>query len=205
MEQKPLLVMEYLPLGNLSFQNRKSRITEEESIGILCQGLQALEHLHSQSIVHRDIKPENILIKSRRPFLLKLVDFGFARNGSVLKTFCGTDPYAAPEIWKHNNYTSAVDVWSLAVVVLEYGYGLPKPTRERKGIRWCQDICQAADDSEGEGDALIDFLSTDMLRMEHQDRLSTSDCLKRADHLGFLNIEIMEAECLTPKGFIVPQ
>lgn len=66
MEQKPLLVMEYLPLGNLAFQDRKSCITEEESIGILCQGLQALEHLHSQRIVHRDIKPENILIKSRR-------------------------------------------------------------------------------------------------------------------------------------------
>lgn len=131
MEQKPLLVMEYLPLGNLAFQDRKSRITEEEIIGILCQGLQVLDYLHSQRIVHRDIKPENILIKSRKPFLLKFVDFGFARNGSLLEKFCGTDSYAAPEIWKRNTYTSAVDIWSLAVVVFEYGYGLPTLTRKR--------------------------------------------------------------------------
>lgn len=91
-------MMKYLPLRNLTFQNRKSRITEKESIEILCQGLQALEHLHSQRIVHKDIKSENILIKSRRPFLLKLVDFEFARNDSVMKTFCGTDSYATPKI-----------------------------------------------------------------------------------------------------------
>ncbi len=39
MEQEPLLVMEYLPLGSLASQRG---ITEEESLGILCQGLQAL-------------------------------------------------------------------------------------------------------------------------------------------------------------------
>lgn len=122
-----------------------------------------------------------------------------------MKTFCGTDPYVAPEIWKRSTYTSAVDIWSLAVIVLEYGYGLPTPTRERKGIRWCQDICDAANDCEGEGDALIDFLSTDMLKMKNQDRLSTSDCLKKADRLGFLNMEIIEDKSMTSKGITVPQ
>ncbi len=71
--QKPLLVMEYLPLGNLACQDF---ITEEETLQILCQGLQALKYLHSHSppLAHRDIKPKNILIQSRIPFVIKLVD-----------------------------------------------------------------------------------------------------------------------------------
>lgn len=44
-----------------------------------------------------------------------------------------------------------------------------------------------------------------MLKMEHQDRLSTSDCLKKANRLGFLNMETIEAECLTSKEITVPQ
>ena len=44
-EQQPLLVMEYLPLGNLACQG----FITEETLQILCQGLQALEYLHSRS------------------------------------------------------------------------------------------------------------------------------------------------------------
>ena len=97
-EQKPLLVMEYLPLGDLTCQGL---ITEEETLQILCQGIQALEYLHSHSppLAHRDIKPANILVRSRMPFVIKLVDFGLAKNDAFLKTFCGSNEYAAPEIW----------------------------------------------------------------------------------------------------------
>ena len=52
-EQKPLLVMEYLPLGSLACQDF---ITEEETLQILFQGLLALDYLHSHSppLAHRD-------------------------------------------------------------------------------------------------------------------------------------------------------
>ncbi|KAL8857818.1 MAG: hypothetical protein Q9178_005574 [Gyalolechia marmorata] len=198
-EQKPLLVMEYLPLGNLASQNR---ITEEETLQILYQGLTALKYLHSQTppLTHRDIKPENILVQSRTPFAIKLVDFGFAKNDFSLKTFCGTDDYAAPEIWEHRHYTTMVDLWSLGVIVLQYGYGLPKPSRKRKGKPWCRDLVLFAEDKEGEGDALIDLISTKMLRMDYRYRLSASDCLGEVYRLGLhaiLPIEIVHA---TPTG-----
>lgn len=194
-----MLVMEYLPLGNLACQDY---ITEEDNLQILCQGLQALEYLHSQSppLAHRDIKPENILVQSRMPFVIKLVDFGLAKNDSTFKTFCGTNEYAAPEIWEHRHYNTMVDIWSLGVVVLQYGYGLPRPSRKRKGKPWCQDIIKAAKDTEGEGDALIDLISTKMLRMNYQDRQSAMNCLVEVYRLGFYAIQTVEVGRTTPTG-----
>ena len=197
-EQKPLLVMEYLPLGNLAYQDF---ITEEETLQILCQGLQALDYLHSHSppLAHRDIKPANILVQSRMPFVIKLADFGLAKNDSSLKTFCGSNEYAAPEIWGRHHYTAMVDIWSLGVVALEYAYGLPQPTRERKGKPWCRDIVKAAENGD-DGDTLIDLISTKMLRMNYQSRQSASDCLGEVYRLGFHEIQTVDIGRTTPTG-----
>ena len=194
-----MLVMEYLPLGNLASQDF---ITEEETLKILCQGLQALKYLHSHSppLAHRDIKPENILVQSRIPFVIKLVDFGLAKNDSSLITFCGSNEYAAPEIWERHHYTAMVDIWSLGVVVLQYGYRLPRPSKMRKGKPWCRDIVKAADDMEGEGDALIDLISTRMLTMDCRRRQSASDCLGEVYRLGFHAIPTVEIGRTTPTG-----
>lgn len=175
--------MEYLPLGNLACQDH---ITEEDNLQILCQGLQALKYMHSHfpPLAHRDIKPENILVQSRTPFGIKLIDFGLAKNDSTFKTFCGTNEYAAPEIWEHRRYTAMVDIWSLGVVVLQYGYGLPRSSRKRKGKSWCLDIVKFVKDMEGEGDTLIDLISM-MLKMDYRDRQSASDCLGEVYRLGF--------------------
>jgi len=93
-----------------------------------------------------------------------------------------------------------VDIWSLGVVVLQYGYGLPKPSRKRKGKPWCQDLVQFAEDSEGQGDALIDLISTKMLRMDYRDRRSASDCLREVYRLGFHDIQTEGIGRTTPTG-----
>ena len=198
-EQQPLLVMEYLPLGNLACQDF---ITEEETLQVLCQGLQALEYLHSHSppLAHRDIKPANILVRSRIPFVIKLADFGLAKNDSSLKTFCGSNEYAAPEIWGRHHYTTMVDIWSLGVVVLQYGYGLSWPSQEPKGKPWCRDIVQKAKEGEGEGDTLMDLISTRMLRMDYRHRGSASDCLGEVYRLGFHEIQTVDIGRTTPTG-----
>ena len=189
--------MEFLPLGNLA---RQEPITEEENLEILCQGLQALKYLQSQSppLAHRDIKPENILLQSRIPFVIKLVDFGFAKYDTLFESFCGTNEYAAPEVWDQLGYTTMVDIWSLGVVVLKYGYGLPRPSRKRKGKSWCQDIVKAAKDIEEH--ALIDLISNEMLQMDYRHRQSASDSLAEFYSLGFHTIPPVETVHATPTG-----
>ena len=196
-----MLVMEYLPLGNMRDQHEDSPITVEETITILHQGLTALEYLHSEGIAHRDIKPANILIQSRLPLCIKLADFGFAKDASVLQTRCGTCLYCAPEIWKGSTYTAAVDIWSLGLVIFEFAFGLPKQRGQFDPGRWYKRLIDAVDD--WDSDDLIDFLRDKMLKMDYQRRSSASNCLKEVSniHSAMLleqNPEI-EAEAPTEK------
>lgn len=99
----PRLVLEYLPLGNLEYQNRQQCISIDEVHALLRQSLSALAYLHGQrpSIAHRDIKPQNILVQSRKPFHVKLADFGLSKASDYLATACGSLLYAA----QRNLYT----------------------------------------------------------------------------------------------------
>ena len=55
---------------------------------------------------------------------LKLVDFGFAKrlggsHGNKSYTVCGTPDYIAPEVISGKGYDTAVDLWSLGILVYE--------------------------------------------------------------------------------------
>lgn len=81
----------------------------------------ALDYAHSRGIVHRDIKPANIMFDDQRT--VYLVDFGIAKavNADVQLTadniVLGTPAYMAPEQWRADPLTPAVDQYALAVVV----------------------------------------------------------------------------------------
>ena len=84
--------------------------------------------------------------------------------------------------------------------MLEYAYGLPQPTRERKGKPWCRDIVQKAEEGEGEGDTLMDLISTKMLRMDYRHRGSARDCLGEVYRLGFHEVQTVDTGRTTPTG-----
>ncbi|VDN32202.1 unnamed protein product [Gongylonema pulchrum] len=62
---------------------------------------------------------ENLLLDAN--LNIKIADFGFSNfysNTGTLDTFCGSPPYAAPEVFEGKRYTGPeIDVWSLGVVL----------------------------------------------------------------------------------------
>ena len=85
--------------------------------------LGALAYLHTDErnpIVHRDVKPENVMLTSDNPPVMKLIDFGLAKETrhGVGSTFNkkGTPEWMAPEQKRDGGCTTASDVYAIGLV-----------------------------------------------------------------------------------------
>lgn len=114
------MVTEYASKGEI-FDHLvdKGRMSETEAKRIFSQIVSAVMYCHSQGVVHRDLKAENLLLDHN--LNIKLADFGFSNQfteGCQLSTWCGSPPYAAPELFQGLKYDGPkADIWSLGVVL----------------------------------------------------------------------------------------
>lgn len=115
------IVLEYAANGNLYERLcRRKQFADREAARYARMIAEALAHCHEHNVMHRDIKLENILLDHLNS--AKLCDFGWAVHSTSgrRRTLCGTPDYLAPEMVEQTHeYTNAVDVWSLGVVIFE--------------------------------------------------------------------------------------
>nr|XP_042136853.1 serine/threonine-protein kinase SIK2 isoform X3 [Peromyscus maniculatus bairdii] len=122
METKSMLylVTEYAKNGEIfDYLANHGRLNESEARRKFWQILSAVDYCHDRKIVHRDLKAENLLLDNNMN--IKIADFGFGnffKTGELLATWCGSPPYAAPEVFEGQQYEGPqLDIWSMGVVL----------------------------------------------------------------------------------------
>jgi eukaryotic-like serine/threonine-protein kinase len=116
--ERPYLVMEYVPGGDLAEHLSRGEPVDVER---LARGLlSAVAHIHAAGVLHRDIKPQNLLISPDGA--ARLTDFGIAlpedataltRTGHLL----GTARYIAPEVMTGEPASQRSDLYSCGVLL----------------------------------------------------------------------------------------
>ncbi|XP_052044318.1 serine/threonine-protein kinase SIK2 isoform X3 [Apodemus sylvaticus] len=122
METKSMLylVTEYAKNGEIfDYLANHGRLNESEARRKFWQILSAVDYCHGRKVVHRDLKAENLLLDNNMN--IKIADFGFGnffKTGELLATWCGSPPYAAPEVFEGQQYEGPqLDIWSMGVVL----------------------------------------------------------------------------------------
>ncbi|QIG43900.1 serine/threonine protein kinase [Nocardioides anomalus] len=119
---RPYLVLE-LVRGRSLAEAMDDGLDADEVARIGAEVADALAHVHAAGIVHRDVKPGNVLLD--QDGTAKLADFGIARlvDDTVHHTrtgfLVGTVAYLSPEQVAGEPVSTAVDVYSLGLVLLE--------------------------------------------------------------------------------------
>ena len=124
----PYLVMEYVEGLPIHEYCAKSNLILPAILDLFRRVCAAVEYAHQRFVIHRDLKPANILVTANG--VPKLLDFGIARlldpeleaTGSVptrASERLMTPEYASPEQIRGAAITTAIDVYSMGVLLYE--------------------------------------------------------------------------------------
>lgn len=125
--ERPYLVMELVEGHTLAQLCVDGPLPTGRVAALGAQVAAALAYVHGAGVLHRDVKPGNVIVTAEDR--TKLADFGIARliGDAVRHTqtghAIGTAAYLAPEQVRGDEMTTAVDVYSLGLVLLEAATG----------------------------------------------------------------------------------
>ncbi len=115
---RPWLALEYLEGQDLRARMDEGQLGTMEVVRIGLAVAEALAEAHRGRVLHRDLKPANVMIP--RDGRIRVVDFGEARRLDRDRgELCGTPGYLAPEQWRGERESPAVDVWALGIMLYE--------------------------------------------------------------------------------------
>ncbi|CAI5955713.1 unnamed protein product [Closterium sp. NIES-65] len=122
-QMEQIIVSQFMPNGDLSHRTGAGAkpMSLQQRLAVLVDVADGLSFLHSRRIVHRDVKPANVLLDAN--MRAKVADFGFMRMMEASKVnptrVMGTPGYVDPEYHDTHLATTATDVYSFGVLVLE--------------------------------------------------------------------------------------
>ncbi|XP_056399133.1 protein kinase C delta type-like [Hyla sarda] len=124
--ERAYFITEYLSGGSLEDLIRVCGYLDIDNIRFYAAEMVCgLQFLHGQNIVHRDLKPENIMLDAEGH--IRIIDLGLAQDGvtasSRIDGVTGTFYYMAPEVLLGKEYCTAVDWWSLGIVLCRMATG----------------------------------------------------------------------------------
>jgi len=127
---------------------RKLQIVYAEQ---LAQGMNYL-HTCKPPVIHRDLKPANLLIDHSG--VLKISDFGLAKvrpdpkmtenSQFVMTGETGSYRFMAPEVYRHEDYTETVDIYSYGMILYYLLSGRP-PWATLNGLKAVEKAAKEGD------------------------------------------------------------
>ncbi|OLT34791.1 hypothetical protein BJF79_32940 [Actinomadura sp. CNU-125] len=116
----PYIVSEYVPGPDLQGWVDRNGAYGSGELHRLAIGIAtALSSIHRAGVIHRDLKPANVLLGPDGP---RVIDFGIAKTEEMSRSATGqmkgTPRWMAPELFRGQRPTPAVDVWAWGAIVL---------------------------------------------------------------------------------------
>ena len=127
-DARSYLVMEYIDGGTFASLISSGPVAPRDAASVAADLGEALHVVHQAGIIHRDVKPANILLRPPltpdHTFRAVLADFGIAYLVDAARvttpgTAIGTAAYISPEQVRGHAPTTASDIYSLGLVLLE--------------------------------------------------------------------------------------
>jgi len=136
-EQRPFIVMQYVPGRTLKELLENGPLNLQFALSVSIQIADGLAEAHKQGILHRDLKPANIMVTDGG--LVKILDFGLAKRKETPEISVegnegefklesdsfkesskfGTTAYMAPEQFVTRRSSQQSDIFSLGVIFYE--------------------------------------------------------------------------------------